>query len=231
MSIVRVAIVLLVISLPSRIAAADNPLLGEATANVFVRDAPNGAKIDSLTARTALGLIGYRNGWVQVLYFAPNGQGKHGWVSAKYVRITNGSVASRRHRAPGVSGDDCESEFDTGAQVCVTVADVSLDCSESFAGKYYDSCEVSLEYDVQADYEGDGFLSVDVECEVEISYTGRQMYMRGSDSGSEDENHSLFAFGSDSNTMTFDFSFMSFNEVSGAQIESASCEISSILLL
>jgi len=110
----------------------------------------------------------------------------------------------QERRSRGVSGDDCETEYETGAEVCVEVTDVDLDCDESYMG------------------------NVEVKCEAEIEYTGRNTYGWSSESECRHESHSLYAHGSDSNTITLDFSFSAFEEVTNVKIDSVHCEIESV---
>ena len=133
-----------------------------------------------------------------------------------------------RRRLQGVSGDDCETEFKTGAEVCVVITGVDLDCNESYTGDYYRDCDVTLSYEVQTDYKGGSYIEVEVECTVEIEYKGRQIYTTQSDSSYEDESHSLYAHGSESGAISFNFSFSSFKEITNVKISSAECEIESV---
>ena len=127
----------------------------------------------------------------------------------------------KRRRFQGVSGDDCETEYKTNAEVCVRITGVDLDCEESFSGNYYSDCDVNLAYEVETDYRGGSYLDVDVECTVEIEYKGREIYITQSDSSNQDESHTLYAHGSDSETMNFNFSFSSFQEITNVKISSA----------
>lgn len=133
-----------------------------------------------------------------------------------------------RRRIQGVSGDDCETEYKTGSEVCVEITQVNLDCDERYAGDYYQDCDVTLDYEVQTDYKGGSYIEVEVECTVEIEYQGRETYATQSDSSYEDESHSLYAHGSESGTMSFNFSFSSFEEITNVKIGSAECEIESV---
>ena len=128
----------------------------------------------------------------------------------------------------GVSGDDCETEWDSGARVCVEVEDVSLDCSKNYDG-FFRSCDVEISYDVRTDYKGNKYLDVDVECEADINYKKNTGYS-GSDSDSDDESHNLYANGSDSDTIQLSFSFSSYNEVYKVDVGNYECEIDSVNL-
>jgi len=133
-----------------------------------------------------------------------------------------------RRRLQGVSGDDCEKEFKTGAEVCVEITGVDIDCNESYTGNYYRDCDVTLDYEVKTDYKGGSYIEVEIECTVEIEYKGRQTYTTHSDTSYEDESHSLYAHGSESGTMDFNFSFSSFKEITNVKISSAESEIESV---
>jgi len=133
-----------------------------------------------------------------------------------------------RRKRQGVSGDDCETEYKTGAEVCIEITGVDIDCNESYAGNYYRDCDVTLDYEIQTDYKGGAYIDVEVECTVEIEYKGRETYTTQSDSGYENRTHSLYAHGSESGSMNFNFSFSSYNEITKVKISSAECEINSV---
>ena len=136
----------------------------------------------------------------------------------------------RQRRLQGVGGDDCETEYKTNAEVCVEITGRDLDCNKSYSGDYYRDCDVELNYEVKTDYSGGSYLDVEVECNVEIEYKGRETYSTQSDSDSRDESYNLYAHGSDSETMSFNFSFSSYKEITSVKISSAKCEIESVNL-
>jgi len=130
----------------------------------------------------------------------------------------------------GTFGDDYETEHKTNAEVCVRVSDVSLDCRKNYSDEYYRSCEVTVEYEVTTDYSGGSYLDADIECQIEIRYSERGTYSWRSNTLTQDEDHSLYSYQSDSEFLTFDFLFNSFNEVTQVKIDSASCEVDSVTL-
>jgi hypothetical protein len=134
----------------------------------------------------------------------------------------------QNRKVSGVSGDDCDNEYKTNAEVCVNIENLNIDCQKDWEGKYYRSCDVSLDYEVETDYEGGAYLDVDVECTVEIEYKGRNTYSTKSDSSSDEESHDLYAHDSDSESMDFNFTFSSYDEITSAKVSSATCEIDSI---
>ena len=124
-------------------------------------------------------------------------------------------------------GGDCETDYDTGAEVCVTVDDVDLDCSEGFSG-YFDSCEVEIEYSVETNLDRDDkYLDVEIECEAEISYE-RKNRSGSWESDDDDESHTLYSNGSDYGEIDLDFSFSSYEEVYSVRIDDAECEVDSV---
>jgi hypothetical protein len=138
------------------------------------------------------------------------------------------TLAARR--AALASGDSCETEHRSGAELCITVTDLEFNCSKSALDDHYNSCEARITYELETDYRGRGYLDVDVECRVEIGYSGHGFYSERTDSQREEESSSLYARGSDSETLSFSFSFSSFEEVRKARITSHRCEIDSIYL-
>ena len=138
------------------------------------------------------------------------------------------AVEIERRRAQGVSGDDCDIEYKTNTKVCVEITGGNLDCNKSYSGNYYRNCDLSLNYDVQTNYQGKEYLDVKIECSVEIEYRGREIYSRRSDSSYQVKSYNLYAHGSDYGTMSFDFYFSRYKDVIRAKISSARCEVQSI---
>lgn len=189
------------------------------TNNVPVKSSPDGQTIDTLPLGTAVGVIGLSGSWAKIMYF-PKGetkQTKQGWVNILYLQVTSSRSSS------------CESEYQSGAEVCIEVTDADIDCDENYSDNYYNGCEVEIDYGLETDYRGQSSLNVDIECEAEISYKSRSSY-NSSGSDSETESHSLYAGGSDYNTIEVDFSFSSYKEVYSVELDSAECEIESVNL-
>jgi hypothetical protein len=69
---------------------------------------------------------------------------------------------------------------------------------------------------------------VSVECSVDISYSGRNTYSTKTDSESDENSHTLEAYGSENGDAEISFSFSSFEEVTKAKITSAECRITSV---
>jgi hypothetical protein len=124
---------------------------------------------------------------------------------------------------------DCETESQSGAEVCVSVESVNLDCDESFEGRSYSSCALLISYEVSSDYRGQSSIDVDVECEASIDTKKRQGFS-GYEVAEDDESHSLFAHDSERDTMSLSFDFSDFDEVYGASVSTASCEIEDVSL-
>ncbi len=137
----------------------------------------------------------------------------------------------QRRKLKGVSGDDCENEYKTNAEVCVTITGGDLDCNKSFDGEYYRDCDVTISYEIETDYEGGSYIEAEVECNVEIEYKRRDYYSTRSDSDYDDETYDLYAHDSESDTMDFNFSFSSYMEVYKVEISSTDCEIENVELL
>jgi hypothetical protein len=192
---------------------------GLTTAAVTVHTAPNGKPSDTLKRGTLVGVLETAGKWVKVMYISPPGtkQVKVGWIESSHLYV----------RAP-TGAEDCETEYKTNAQVCINLSDKRLDCDKSFDGDSYESCEVTIDYDVSTDYNGGSYLDAGVECEASIEYTGPEMYSWRSDSSTQDNNFSLYAHGSQSDSSTFDFSFSTFEKVTRAKIDAVHCTINSV---
>ncbi|WP_157826488.1 MULTISPECIES: hypothetical protein [Halomonadaceae] len=132
-------------------------------------------------------------------------------------------------RAKGASGQTCETEYDTGAEVCLSVEMANLDCDESYDDSYYDDCEVNVDYSLETDYRGSSEIDVEVYCEAEIDYQSRSG-LRRSESDGYHESHSLGSYESDSGYVNLDFSFSSYEEVYKVNLDDAWCEMQSVEL-
>lgn len=192
-----------------------------------VRNAPAGIVIFTLPKGSTVGVIKSQEDWARIVYLPNNSKtkAKFGWVSAKYLQIIHNLPNKNLH---SVSGDDCEWEYETDSQVCVSVTDASIDCRESYDGSYYKGCEVIVEYKVSTDYEGEDFLDVEVECSVEIQYKKRDSYSWNYDSDNDDEDYTLYRLDSELDEMSFDFFFSSYKEVIQVKVYDVECEIDDV---
>ena len=136
----------------------------------------------------------------------------------------------QRGRAMDVSGDDCETEYKTNAEVCVKITGGDIECHESYDGNYYNDCDVTIRYEVETNYKGGTYINTEVECKVDIQYKGTHTYITQSDSGYQSESFDLYANDSRNETMYFNFSFSSFEEITSAEIDTKTCEIESVEL-
>jgi hypothetical protein len=124
---------------------------------------------------------------------------------------------------------DCETESQSGAEVCLSIINRYFDCDKSFEGTSYTGCSLSISYEVSTDYRGQSSIDVDVECEAAIDTKKRQGFS-GFETAQDDESYTLYANGSDSETVRLSFDFSSFEEVYGASVSTASCEIDDVSL-
>ena len=205
--------------------------LAQTTASALnVRSEPNGKVLFSLPKDSIVGVTAVQESWTKIIYLPENdiNNAQFGWVNNAYLKVVATENSSNSSSSYTVSGDDCEYEYDSNSEVCVSARDADLDCKESLSGSYYRTCEIEVEYDIATNYEGDDYLDVDVECEVEIKYKEKESYLWSNDSDSESENHSLYYSGSESGDMDFDFTFSSFKEVINVKIGSVECEIKGV---
>jgi len=148
-------------------------------------------------------------------------------MNAQEVQMQNQQAAAlskaiQRRRLEAPSGDSCETEDSTGANVCVTVTNSTLDCHKSFDGTQYRDCDVNVSYTLQTDYRGNSSLNAEVDCTVELWYTGRNTVIPKTDSESDTNSHTLDAYDRLSESAEIHFSFSSFYEVTRAKINSVS---------
>jgi hypothetical protein len=138
------------------------------------------------------------------------------------------SALINRRRAQRVSGQSCDTEDRTGANVCVSITNVDLDCHKNFDESAFTGCDANVSYSLKTDYRGNSSLDASVECTVEISYAGRNTYSTRTDSESDESSHDLGAYDSQSGEAEISFSFSSLDEVTKAKVSSAECRIASV---
>jgi len=146
-------------------------------------------------------------------------------LTAYRARIDRLVEMARQRAARG----DCETENRSGAEICLAITGRRFDCDKSFEGTSYTGCSLSISYEVSTDYRGQSSIDVDVECKASIDTKKRQGFS-GYEPDRRDESHTLYASGSDSETVRLLFDFSSFEEVYGASVSTASCEIDDVSL-
>jgi hypothetical protein len=136
----------------------------------------------------------------------------------------------RTQRARAISGQHCDTEYQTGAEVCIGVRDTSIDCHEAIFGRYYDQCEVEIDYYAETNYQGGAYLEADIECEATLSTSGRNTFLSTTDTDSDSKSIDLYANDSETGSIDLSFSLSSFAEITRARVESASCRVRDITL-
>ena len=183
-------------------------------------DAPNGNIKAQIPSGSIVAVLAVKGEWANVLYSKNHAPGSYLslWVRVKNLALVQSSTAA---------GDHCTTDYETDSQVCVSVDDTSIDCDENFDKTAYRECTATVEFTTKTDYEGDDFISADIECTVEIKYEGTQLIYARNDSSSESTNVSMYATMSNSDSMEIDFTFSSLNEVNKVNLTSAECEVTS----
>jgi hypothetical protein len=115
-------------------------------------------------------------------------------------------------------------EYRSGANVCVTVKNSELNCSESYGKDYYDSCRVDVSLYIETDYRGRGYIDGRVKCEATIATVGSRGY-ESSDTNDERWNFSLYANDSSSRSIDIDFSFSSYDKIRKVRISDLTCRV------
>lgn len=145
---------------------------------------------------------------------------------AEQAAAMSKAIQHRRRTVP--SGESCGTEDSTGADVCVTVTDATLECHKSLDETEYTDCDANVSYSLETDYKGDSSLDADVDCSVELSYSGRGTIIPNTQSDSDTNTASLGAYDEQSDSADINFSFSSFEEVTRAKISSVDCHIDSV---
>lgn len=195
--------------------------IGMTTAqSLNVRSAPSGEVVGSLPMGTVAGVLDMRGDWLKIMYFerGDSSRPREGWIHGQHFRLTTSS---------GMGGSSCETEYRSGAEVCLNIINTSLDCREDFSSDTYRSCDVTAEYELTTDYRGQSSLGVDVSCDAEITqHAVNGMRRNRSESGWF--NHSLYSHGSDWHSMNFAFRFNALDEIYRVQLNSVACRIQSV---
>jgi hypothetical protein len=196
------------------------------------------ARVGAICSRIAIPPNGKLN------YFGTGWECNSGYkvVSGSCVAMNNDEIAQAEARQRAIvaavaarrssfaSGNTCETEPKSGAEVCLSITNVDIDCSKSYTGTYYRSCDATVSYNLETDFKGRGYIDVDVECYVEIAYNRKNYVSSSNDSTTKDVSTSLYANGSDSESMDFYFSFSSYAEVNRVRVSSHRCKIDEISL-
>ena len=130
----------------------------------------------------------------------------------------------KSRQARGARGNHCDSEYSSGANVCVTVKNAELNCSESYARGNYDSCRVGVSLYVETDYRGHGYVDGRVKCEVSLATVGSGGY-ESSQSNDERWSFSLYANDSSTRSLDIDFSFSSYEKIRKVRISDLTCRV------
>jgi len=130
----------------------------------------------------------------------------------------------KRRQTRGVSGNHCEYEYNSRSNVCVTVKNVELNCSESYDRSYYDSCRVSVSLYVETDYRGRGYIDGRVKCEATIATAGNRGY-ESSETKDERWNFTLYEYDSSTRSLDINFSLSSYDKVKKARISDLTCRV------
>lgn len=156
-------------------------------------------------------------------------------MTAQEVQSQNAQAAAlakaiQRRRLEVASGESCETEDSTGANVCVTVTNATLDCHKTLDETAYRDCDVDVSYALQTDYRGNATLDTHVECTAELKYSGRDTVFPKTNSESETNTHDLDAYDHRSESVEISFTFSSLEEITKAKITSVECRIESVNL-
>lgn len=221
-------LILLVLSIP---VFAQARSYGKTTAETLnVRSKPEGQVVGSLPKNTVVTILSSRGGWVKILSLSQGQKGVIGWVSEKYIEKDGNQSNQEPSSISAVAYDQCESEYKTGAEVCIKVSNATLDCSESLFDDYYDNCAVDVTYILDTDYKGGVSISTDVTCEAEISYESKDSFVSSNLYENTRETHDVYAYANDRHYVNMSFSFGTFDEVLRVKLNSFDCRIDNVEL-
>jgi len=127
----------------------------------------------------------------------------------------------------GPSGSSCQTEYTTGAEVCLGNLSARLRCNESYLGNYYDTCYVYMDYTIETNHRGSSDISVSVDCSATISHTSPKDYISGSKSGYSSDTHYVSSYGTVNAEQEMYISFGYLDEPTEVRIKYSTCDITS----
>jgi hypothetical protein len=130
----------------------------------------------------------------------------------------------KRRQVSGVRGNHCDSESISGANVCVTVKNSELNCSEAYDGTYYDGCQVELSIYVETDYRGRGYVDGRVKCEASVATIGASGY-ESNQTNDERWNFTLYPNDTSRRSIEIDFSFSSYDKIRKVRVSDVTCRV------
>ena len=223
-------------SLPNRVLAvalccvcvqAQRTVFALVTANELnVREQPNAsaAMIGKVDRNTVVEITQAQGSWARIRWWTPEdassaleparGFGfKSGWVVSKYLRVVRESLSG---------GSEYTTSY--GARFTLSIDDKDLHCSEDFDGGLR-SCELTVRYSYDSNYNGNNEPSVDVACEADLRTTNSEGWPESKSERGTDSVFGRTGYG----TIDLDFLFFSsFDPVVRARVSNLECEITSV---
>lgn len=124
--------------------------------------------------------------WYATAHKPQGGSMQLGFISSRYVRVTDILSASPSHDVHssfgGFDNEEVLCSADS-AQVSIDIVHSDFNCRKDFAGESFRSCDVTFQLSVRSDCEQP--LNTHVSCDVELRYETRDGYTdrRASESG------------------------------------------------
>jgi hypothetical protein len=149
-------------------------------------------------------------------------------VQRQEEQATEVAKFMQQYRHKLATGESCQQEDSTGANVCVTVTDASLKCNESVDDSEYDDCDATVSYSLNTDYKGNSSLDAEVDCSVDLAYSGPNTIAPSTESNSDTNTTALEADDEETDSIDIDFSFTALDEVTRAKITAVECDFDSV---
>ncbi|WP_146162251.1 hypothetical protein [Vibrio splendidus] len=117
----------------------------------------------------------------------------------------------------------CSDISNAKAQLCVTVEQPTLQCSEDFNGQSYSSCTLDTDFSISTDYDGSGYVEATVDCFANIQYKEAGSPIWRPYPSSDQSKESLFPLGAKTSSMTLFFYFNSMQKAVNVRVTSVEC--------
>ena len=138
-------------------------------------------------------------------------------------------AAIKAREAQIASGRHCETEYRSGAEVCLVITERNLECQKALLEDYYQSCEVEIGYRIDTTYRGRSSIETSFECSANLSSSGDRI-LGSYDTVSNRGQQTLYADDSRGGTLNLTFTFGLFANTTRVKLDSTKCRINDLSL-
>jgi len=119
--------------------------------------------------------------------------------------------------------ESCDTDEKTKTRVCVKRTTGQIHCEKNVSGKFYNNCNVTIEYQIATAAVIKGSIDTDIECYAKIKYTKMDSNVVVSNPETSRKPHTLQGTNRMSGNMDIKFNLNASDQVQKADIDSAQC--------